>query len=77
MQQICGEPNWKPLEQVLTRKECSAFMYMGYVGTIEIYKHYHTRRYLNIDSESGEFYLYVNGSYRKVDRATALAHVWR
>lgn len=76
MEQICGKPNWKPLEQVLTREECSTFMYMGCVGTIEIYKHYFTRRYLNIDSESGEFYLYANGSYRKVDRAAALAHVW-
>jgi hypothetical protein len=28
-----GEPDWKPLEGVLSPEDCAAFMYMGHVGT--------------------------------------------
>jgi len=30
------EPNWAPLESVLTQEECAAFMYMGRVGDVEL-----------------------------------------
>ena len=50
-----NQPNWKPLERLFSREECSAFMYIGSAGTIELYKHRDTRRYLNIDANTGEF----------------------
>ena len=70
-----GEPNWVPLEAVLTQEECAAYMYMGCAGTIELYKHYETRRYLNISTEGSRFYLYREGRYVEVTRAVALHHV--
>jgi hypothetical protein len=51
-------------------------MYMGSRGAIERYKHRETRRYLNIDAETGEFYLPSNGGYVKVSKAAALAYVF-
>ncbi len=51
-------------------------MYMGRSGSIELYKHRETRRYLNIHAESGEFYLYGNRTYMKVSKAAALAYVF-
>jgi hypothetical protein len=74
---IVSEPNWKPLERLLSHEECAAFMYMGRVGAIELYKHRDTRRYLNIDAFSGEFYLpRGNNDYMKVSKAEALAYVF-
>jgi len=70
-----GEPNWVPLEAVLTREECAAYMYMGRAGNIELYKHYDTRRYLNISVDGGSFYLYREGRYVEVTRDVALQHV--
>ncbi len=71
-----NQPNWKPLERLFSRKECSAFMYIGSAGTIELYKHRDTRRYLNIDANTGEFYLYGNNTYMKASKAAALAYVF-
>jgi len=71
-----SEPNWKPLERLLSRTECASFMFMGSVGTIMLYKHRDTRRYLNIDADTGEFYLYGCCSYTKVTKAEALAYVF-
>ena len=51
-------------------------MYMGKSGSIELYKHRETRRYLNIHAESGEFYLHGNRTYIKVSKAAALAYVF-
>ncbi|MBV8632759.1 MAG: hypothetical protein JOZ83_17680 [Silvibacterium sp.] len=52
-------------------------MYMGRVGTIEQYKHRDTRRYLNIDAYTGEFYLHSGkNDYMKVSKAAALAYVF-
>jgi hypothetical protein len=74
---MVSEPNWKPLERLFSQEECAAFMYMGRVGTIEQYKHRDTRRYLNIDAYTGEFYLHRgNNDYMKVSKAAALAHVF-
>ena len=74
---ILSEPNWKPLERLFSQEECASFMYMGRVGTIEQYKHRDTRRYLNIDADTGEFYLYRgNNGYMKVSKAAALAYVF-
>ncbi|MGB0124399.1 MAG: hypothetical protein WA419_16620 [Silvibacterium sp.] len=70
-----GEPNWAPLELVLTRKECAAYMYMGRAGDIELYKHRVTRRYLNISMDGRSFYLYAGGRCVEVAQSVALDHV--
>jgi hypothetical protein len=72
---VCS-PNWRPLERLFSVEECSHFMYMGKSGSIELYKHRETRRYLNIHAESGEFYLHGNCTYLKVSKAAALAYVF-
>jgi hypothetical protein len=71
-----SSPNWRPLERLFSAEECSNFMYMGRSGSIELYKHRETRRYLNIHAEGGEFYLYGNRTYMKVSKAAALAYVF-
>jgi hypothetical protein len=70
-----GKPNWTPLERVLSPDECTNYMYMGRAGEIELYKHRHTRRYLNIRSNGSNFYLYSGGNYVEVTQAEALDHV--
>ena len=70
------QPNWKPLERVLSPSECAEFMYMGWAGEIELYKHYSTRRYLNISRDSHTFYQYVEGRYVEVSQKAALNHVY-
>jgi len=71
------EPNWEPLERALSFRECSDFMYMGRAGEIELYKHYLTRRYLNIARDSQTFYRYSEGKYVEITHAEALDHVYR
>jgi hypothetical protein len=71
-----GEPNWKPLDGVLSREHCEDFMFMGSAGGIVLYKHRDTRRYLNIDAETGRFYRYANGDYIEINREQALEHVY-
>jgi hypothetical protein len=66
------EPDWKPLERVLSETECGDFMYMAHVGTIALYKHWGYRRYLNIDAETGRFYQYANDDYVEISREDAL-----
>jgi hypothetical protein len=73
---VACSPNWRPLERLFSAEECSNFMYVGRSGSIELYKHRETRRYLNIHAESGEFYLYGNRTYMKVSKAAALAYVF-
>jgi hypothetical protein len=42
--------NWSPLLVRLAPGQCRGFMYMGRVGTVHLYKHIITRRYLNLCS---------------------------
>jgi len=70
-----GAPNWTPLERVLPPDECVNYMYMGRAGEIELYKHRHTRRYLNIGLNGTSFYLYSGENYVEVTQAEALDHV--
>ncbi|MGD0733392.1 MAG: hypothetical protein ABR956_19165 [Terracidiphilus sp.] len=72
-----GVPDWKPLEAVLSQEDCAAFMYMGHVGGVVLYKHCNTRMYLNIDASSGRFYRYADGDYIEIDRKQAIDHVYR
>jgi hypothetical protein len=69
-------PDWKPLERALSREHCADFMFMGSAGGIVLYKHHDTRRYLNIDSETGRFYQYVKGDYTEICREQAIEHVY-
>ena len=71
-----GEPNWKPLEGVLSLEDCADFIYMGQVSGIVLYKHRDSRRYLNIGSETGRFYRYADGDYIEIGRKQAIEHVY-
>ena len=68
-----SEPNWKPLELVIQPDHLADYMHMGRVGTIQLYKNRNTRQYLNIDSESGEFFALVDGEYIRTTRDWAIA----
>jgi hypothetical protein len=48
-------PDWTPLLARLDARQCGAFMYMGHVGSVHLYKHVVTRRYLNLDAEGNCF----------------------
>jgi hypothetical protein len=71
-----GEPNWKPLEGVLSREHCEDFMFMGSAGGIVLYKHRDTRRYLNIGAKTGRFYRYGDGDYIEINREQAIEYVF-
>jgi hypothetical protein len=47
--------NWSPLLVRLAPGQCRGFMYIGRVGTVHLYKHIITRRYLNLDTEGNCF----------------------
>lgn len=64
-QQIDFTPNWKPLEDKLAAR-CQDFMFMGRMGSVNLYKHILTRRYLNLD-DSGSCYVYREGRYEPAD----------
>ena len=49
--EIPDTPNWNPLLTRLAAHDRGAFMYIGHVGPVHLYKHFITRRYLNLDSE--------------------------
>ncbi len=68
------EPDWKPLEKVLSSMECAEFMHMGRIGTLQLYKHRHSRRYLNIDCETGLCYIRVGSEYRNLAAHICLAY---
>ena len=71
-----GEPDWKPLEGVLSSCDCESFMYMGTTSGIVLYKHRYTRRYLNIKAETGRFYRYADGDFIEINRVQAIEHVY-
>ncbi|MBS1805457.1 MAG: hypothetical protein JST28_19010 [Acidobacteria bacterium] len=73
---VVGEPNWCPLERVLTPGDCEDFMYMGRTGEIELYKHRWTRRYLNISAEGGRFYRLAGNAYIEISKCEAIEHVY-
>jgi hypothetical protein len=51
-------------------------MYMGTTSGIVLYKHRYTRRYLNIEAETGRFYRYADGDYIEINRVQAIEHVY-
>ena len=70
-----AEPNWEPPKQVVASVHLLDFMHMGRIGTMELYKHRNTRRYLNIDAVSGRFFEYRDGTYVQVDPESAMRFV--
>jgi hypothetical protein len=74
--------NWKPLEDLIGDDKASDFMYMGTARSdseIHLYKHYATRRYLNI-SEDGKTWKYVpagsTGFYERLDQQEAIRQAY-
>ncbi len=64
--------SWIPLEKALGKAQCIDFMWMGSAGTVQLYKHMDTRRYLLIDADTGEFY---DEEYRPLSREAAMDYV--
>jgi hypothetical protein len=64
--------SWAPLEKALSRAQCVDFMWMGAAGTIQLYKHMDTRRYLLIDATTGLFY---DDRHNQLSREAAIAYV--
>ena len=54
---------------------CESFMFMGRTGEIYLYKHIHTRRYLNLDTQ-GQCFRYTGKGYEPEERVIAVAHVF-
>jgi hypothetical protein len=71
-----GEPDWKPLEGILSREHREDFMFMGSAGGVVLYKHRDTRRYLNVEAETGRFYRYADGDYIEISQEQAIEHVY-
>lgn len=70
------KPNWKPLRAVLPDR-IDDFMWMGFDGTIQLYKHRMTRRYLNIDAKTGAFFAFDGkNSYVQVAKDEALRRLF-
>ncbi len=70
-----AEPNWEPLKRAVASVHLPDFMHMGRIGTMELYKHRNTRRYLNIDAVSGRFFKYRDGAYTQVAPEFAMRFV--
>ncbi len=69
------EPDWKPLEKTIAAVHLDDFMHMGRIGNIQLYKHRMTRRYLNIDADSGRCFAYREGKYSSIDPDFAVQYV--
>ncbi len=67
------EPNWKPLENRLSRARCAGFMYMGRVNGINLYKHGISRSYLNLDDDGNCYIAGKAGCYLAADFSGELA----
>jgi hypothetical protein len=70
-----AKPNWEPLERAVASVHLPEFMHMGRIGTIQLYKHRNTRRYLNIDALSGRCFEYRSGEYSPVEPECAMRYV--
>jgi hypothetical protein len=64
--------SWTPLEKAFGPAQCVDFMWMGSTGTVQLYKHIDTRRYLYIDSITGQFY---DDEHRPLGKEAAINYV--
>jgi hypothetical protein len=69
-----SKPDWEPLERMVASVYLADFMHMGRIGTMQLYKHRLTRRYLNIDAPSGRCFEYRNGEYLPIDPECAMRY---
>lgn len=68
------EPDWQPLERTLL----GDFMFMGYSDGLRLYKHRHTRRYLNLDEEGRAYrYLGKKKRYEQIPLEDGIAHAFQ
>jgi hypothetical protein len=70
-EQVGARADWVPLEQMLRPEVCERFMFIGRTREICLYKHIHTRRYLNIAPDGGCFQ-YTPAGYVPIDREEAI-----
>lgn len=67
-------PVWEPL-QAAVGSRCREFMFMGKVGTVFLYKHIWTRRYINLDMD-GKAYQFTGDGYEPVPSEEAIQYVF-
>jgi hypothetical protein len=67
-------PVWEPL-QAAVGDQCREFMFMGKIGTIYLYKHVWTRRYINLDRD-GKAYQFTGDGYEPMPFAEAIEKVF-
>jgi phage antirepressor YoqD-like protein len=78
MNDIEYKVDWRPLEELArnTSLDLGDFMYMGTIGTINLYKHRITRNYINIDNNNNCYkYNHVNGEYITIKTTQAVYNV--
>ena len=72
-------PNWSTLRAKLGDDLCGSFVFMASCWAsgqvVHTYKHWETRRYLNMD-ETGQCYAYKQGGYAQITDEEAFAHVF-
>jgi hypothetical protein len=71
------ESNWTPLVNLVGEREASNYMLMGDCEGLMLYKHCDSRRYLNIDSTTGQTFKFdpATRGYLPIPKDEALAHV--
>ena len=57
---------WIPLENYLGAEACGAYMFMGWAGSVHLYKNIVTRQYINLGSD-GKRYRYEGGGYVPIE----------
>jgi hypothetical protein len=75
---IDEKPDWSPLEILfgMDVNLIGQFMHMGRIGTLQLYKHRDSRRYLHIDAESGVCYEESGLGFVQISKAQALRRVF-
>ena len=66
------KPNWQPIRALLCDYYVDKFMWMGRQGDIELYKHYDTRHYLNIDARGHCYEFTTDQTYKQILTSAAL-----
>ena len=73
---VTQSPDWRPLEANVPPEQRPNYMHMGVCGSIQLYKHRDTRRYLNIDADCVRFFVRKDtGELAEADRDSAFCYV--
>lgn len=65
---------WEPLQAAVGFR-CREFMFMGKAGTVFLYKHIWTRRYLNLDA-NGQAYKFTGDGYSPISLEEAMKNAF-